>query len=516
MLGSIFQHYPEILNALKQQSKRTDHLYLVGGSIRDAMLGLTEEHDLDFVLDDESVRPVARRVADSLHGAFYMLDDDRHTARVIVQSAKGQEVVLDFSAFRAENLEGDLRGRDFTINAMSMDLFAPDRIIDPLGGAQHLHDKQLVVCSPSSFLDDPVRVLRAIRFALNLELKIDKPTYNLMQQAVIFLPNVSVERQRDEVFKILSGEKISTAVRLMERAGILSIVFPELGALKGVQQSSPHVLDVWDHTLATLQELEKIIHVLTGAYYEGSADNLRLGMATMLLGRFRQNFSQHLNQSLSSNRSIRGLLYLGALYHDIAKPVVQQVNEEGRIRFFEHDLIGGRMLEERAKALALSQVECRWLSQFVAGHMRVNHLVRTDHSPSKRAIYRYFHELDELGVDVCLFSMADLLATYRTTLPQERWKRELETCRALLEAWWQKPETIRPVRLINGNDLQNELSLESGPVIGELLELVRELQAIGEISTRQQALDACRQWLMNRNAGSEQEKTDETDNGFVL
>lgn len=499
MLGSIFRHCPEVLHALRQQSERTDHLYLVGGSVRDALLGLSGKHDLDFVLEAEKVKPVARRVADHLHGAFFMLDDDRQTARVIIGLSEGQNVVLDFSAFRAEGLEEDLRGRDFTINAMAVDIFHPDQVIDPLGGAQHLHDGQLVLCSHSSFLDDPVRILRAIRFTLNLELKIDKPTYQLMQQAVIFSANVSVERQRDEIFRLFSGKKISTAVRLMQQVGILPIVFPELDGLQGVQQSPPHVLDVWEHTLTAVQELEKIIQLLTGEYVEGSADNFRLGMATMLLGRYRQNISAHFNQMVCSNRSVHELLFLGALYHDAAKPIAQQINVDGRIRFFEHDLIGGRIMEERARAMALSQAECRWLSQFVAGHMRVNSLVRTGELPDRRAIYRYFHELDELGVDVCLFSMADVLATYRTTLPQERWKRELETCRALLEAWWENPDIVRPVRLITGDDLMNELSLESGPVVGDMLEFIREQQAVGEISTRQQALDRCRLWLHDRN-----------------
>jgi hypothetical protein len=334
---------------------------------------------------------------------------------------------------------------------------------------------------------------------LNLELRIDKPTYQLMQQVVIFLANVSVERQRDEIFRLFSGKKISTAVRLMQHVGILPIVFPELDGLQGVQQSPPHVLDVWEHTLTAVQELEKIIQLLTGEYVEGSADNFRLGMATMLLGRYRQNISAHFNQMVCSNRSVHELLFLGALYHDAAKPIAQQINVDGRIRFFEHDLIGGRIMEERARAMALSQAECRWLSQFVAGHMRVNSLVRTGELPDRRAIYRYFHELDELGVDVCLFSMADVLATYRTTLPQERWKRELETCRALLEAWWENPDIVRPVRLITGDDLMNELSLESGPVVGDMLEFIREQQAVGEISTRQQALDRCRLWLHDRN-----------------
>jgi hypothetical protein len=138
--------------------------------------------------------------------------------------------------------------------------------------------------------------------------------------------------------------------------------------------------------------------------------------------------------------------------------------------------------------------------------------VRTGEIPDRRAIYRFFHEHDELGVDICLFSMADVLATYRTTLPQERWKRELDTCRALLEAWWQNPEIVRPIRIINGTDLQDELSLESGPVIGELLEFVQELQAIGEITTRQQALDRCRQWLIERNGSLDhREKPNESD-----
>jgi hypothetical protein len=130
--------------------------------------------------------------------------------------------------------------------------------------------------------------------------------------------------------------------------------------------------------------------------------------------------------------------------------------------------------------------------------MRVHSLVKTGSAPTRRAIYRYFRDTGNVGVDICLLSLADTLATYGPKLDLALWSRELSICQNLFEAWWKKPgESIRPPQLLDGNEIMTELDLKPGPQLGHLLINLREAQATGEVSTREEALDFVRKSLSN-------------------
>jgi tRNA nucleotidyltransferase/poly(A) polymerase len=225
--------------------------YLVGGAVRDMLLG-RPTHDLDFVLPADAVK-ISRRVADALHAAFYPLDEERDTGRVVQIDPDGSRQVIDFSVLRGPDLESDLRARDFTVNAIALDLHAPQVLIDPLGGAADLHAKRLRACSPLSFEEDPLRVVRGVRLAAAFGFRILPETRRQMGQAVSSLERISPERLRDELFRMLGGPQPWTAIRALDLLGALPYILPELPALKGVDQSPPHVQDVWSHTLSVLQ-----------------------------------------------------------------------------------------------------------------------------------------------------------------------------------------------------------------------------------------------------------------------
>jgi hypothetical protein len=165
------------------------------------------------------------------------------------------------------------------------------------------------------------------------------------------------------------------------------------------------------------------------------------------------------------------------------------VENGGRIRFFDHDKMGSTIIEERADALHLSRNEIERLALIVRHHMRPTHLAREANPPSSRAVYRFFRDTGEAGIDICLLSLADLMATYGNTLPQERWTRQLDVVQTLMEAWWERAEKqVRPPPLLTGKDLIREFGLEQGPMIGEILESLREAQATGQIDSRQSAI----------------------------
>ncbi|HVN16980.1 MAG TPA: HD domain-containing protein [Anaerolineales bacterium] len=473
-------------------------MYLVGGAVRDMLLGRFSR-DLDFALPSNGIS-LARRVARALDADFMILDDERDTGRVIVTGEDGARTFLDFATYRGgAELESDLQARDFTINALAYDLRA-EAILDPLEGAADIRTKRIRACAPTSFTDDPVRVLRAVRQAAELGFQIEKETRGWMKQAAGQVGRVSPERQRDELFKMLEGPKPDASIRALEILGVLPQLLPELVTLKGVEQSSPHVHDVWIHTLSVLKHLEAILAALAVGYNADSTNDLYTGLLTFRIGRYRQQFADHFAAALNADRSLRALLFFAALYHDIAKPQTRTVEANGRVRFLGHDAQGVDIAAHRAEEFHLSNDEIQRLRLIVAHHMRFHSMTsrmeREQQEPSRKAIYRFFRDGEEAGPDLVLLGLADLRATQEQNLKQEDWGIALDVARILLENYWEKrEEAVAPLRLVDGRDLMNELKLEAGPMIGQLLEAIREAQAMGRVETREQAFDFARIWL---------------------
>jgi putative nucleotidyltransferase with HDIG domain len=475
-------------------------IHLVGGAVRDALLG-KPVHDMDFVLSASALN-AARSVANDLGSDFFVLDEDRETGRVIISEPGQPRLHLDFSLQRGNDLTSDLQARDFTINAIAISLDQPGSLIDPMKGAADLLNKQLRACLPTSFTDDPVRILRGIRFSTALRLKITPDTVASMKQSSAALVQVSVERIRDELFRILEGPQVAVSLRLMDMLGVLEYTLPELIHLRGLNQSPPHTLDVWEHTLDALNRLAAVLDALSVEYNPDTASSLAAGLIALRLGRYRQMVSQQMAAELSVGRSMRGLLFLSALYHDVAKPQTQQIDEQQRLRFFEHDRVGAEIVAQRGSQLRLSNTEIEYIRLIVRHHMRPVLLANATGEISPRAIYRFFRDTDAAGVSVCVLSLADVWATYGAALNQQVWIRQIAVVRKLLEAWWESPkEIVHPPALVNGNDIMAELGLSPGPQVGWILESIREAQSDGQVKDRAQALEYARE-LRDSHSGS--------------
>ncbi len=489
-------NFPPLLESVRSILPRDLAVFLVGGAVRDALLGRIS-HDLDFAVERDGIK-TARQVANALKADFYPLDPERDTGRVIVSSQDGARTFMDFATFRGADLRADLTGRDFTINAIALDIHSMV-LTDPLGGGQDLRDKQVRACSPSAFLDDPVRILRAVRQAAEFGFRILSETKNQMKQAAVEIGRVAPERLRDEIFRILEGLQPAASIQVLETIGVLKYVLPEVSALQGVGQSPPHVQDVWTHTLSVMRHLEAILAALDENYQVDSAADLFHGLLVMRLGRYRQKFGEHFRQALNVNRSQRGLFFFAALFHDIGKPESRSVRADGQVRFIGHDKRGAEITLERARLLSMSRDEMERLGAIIRNHMRIHYLVdaqiKEQRQPSRRSIYRFFRVAGPAGVDLILLALADCRATYENTLSQETWLAYLDVCRLLLENWWEKPEeSVMPPALINGNELMAALHLPPGPLLGSLLEAIREGQAAGKIKTQEEAIAFAREY----------------------
>ena len=496
----------KIIATVEQLSGADLPVYLVGGAVRDRLMN-RDSHDLDFVMEGGTAR-LARRVANALQADFYVLDVERDTSRVIYTDPEGEKICLDFARARSNDLDGDLRARDFSINAIAIRLGDEGTLIDPCGGVRDIHNKVLRACGPTSLEDDPARVLRVVRLAVGMDFRIEETTIAQARQAAVLIPRISAERRRDELVRMLEGDRAALCVRLLERLGGLEYVLPELLALKGLEQPSPHVLDGWEHTLELVDRLETLVQALTIPVKEESPAGLILGAAQATLGRYQPQFRAHLAQGMPNGRGLLVALKLAALYHDTGKATTASRDDAGRLHFYRHEEVSARLVAERARALAFSSEEVERCEIIVREHMRIHQLVAASTQPSPRSIYRFFRATGEAGVDVCLVSLADTWATYSHTLPQEHWLAELQVCRAILEARWEKDEEIvHPPRLLDGRELMAVFDLKPGPLIGALLEAIREAQAAGDVRGKEEALVVGRKWLEQNKDGEHVEPT---------
>jgi poly(A) polymerase len=497
----------DLIDKIKQIGRNGESCYLVGGAIRDALLQ-KPVRDLDFILSAGSLA-FARRIADDLQADFYILDSQRSTGRVLFTQANGEQITLDFALLRADSLENDLRARDFTFNAIAVDLQDLKTLIDPLHGGADLQKQILRACSPANFQDDPVRLMRAVRFSINLDLHMEPATLVALKKAAPLLSSVSPERIRDELFRILESPHPAAGLRLLDKLQLLPQILPELQQLIDLTQRPPHVHDVFEHTLAAMRHLEILLDVLTGERTLDRGANLIQGQALTELGQFGTRIKEHLTITPIPNRTKKGLLFFATAYHDIGKPAVITQDQTSGVHFYDHEKAGSDLAAARVEALMLGGVEIHRVRCIVRQHMRVHNLARRGELLTRRNIYRFFRDCGDMGVEVCLFSLADLLATFENEIPQSAWLAELRVCWTLLEAWWeQKADLISPIRLLAGDDLMTELGLSSGPQIGSLLECIIEAQAAGEIGTKSEALTYARKLVSEQTTREKKEGKD--------
>lgn len=489
-------NFPPLLDKVIEVLPPAADVYLVGGAVRDILTNRLSP-DFDFAAPSSGIS-LARSVANALHADFMILDEERDTGRVVITGEDRSFTYLDFAAFRGANIEEDLRDRDFTINAIALDLRAMT-IIDPLNGANDIRAKIIRACSPASLSHDPVRILRAVRQAAAFGFSIEKQTRELMKQAAGEIKKVSVERLRDEVFKMLGGPKAGVSIRALDMLGVLPHLMPELLKMKGVTQSPPHIHDVWTHTLAVMDQLDGLLaSSLRPDFDPEKTSDMFMGMVSLKIGRYRGQIAGHFSSPLNPSRSHRSLLFFAALYHDVCKPETRTIDETGRVRFFDHDIKGADAAAERARSFNLSNDEIERLTCIIRNHMRIHsfadRLENENQPPSRKAVYRFFRDSRGAGVDLILLALADLRGTQGSNLTLETWTAYLDIARILLENYWERPqEVVNPPRLVDGNDLMKELNLQPGKLIGQLIESIRENQAAGRINDREGAFAFARE-----------------------
>jgi poly(A) polymerase len=428
-------------------------LYLVGGRVRDALLGRADG-DLDFATDAppervlELVRPLASNVW--LQGVRYG-----------TVGAEVDGVRMEITTFRTERYQPssrhpevsfeadivtDLMRRDFTINALAVRL--PERTaIDPFGGLEDLRAR--VIRTPAdardSFADDPLRMLRAFRFASQLDFTVSAEVLDAIAGSRTLLGSVSAERIRDELTRLLVGASPGTALRLADGTGLLGTVLPELDGLKLEQDPVHRHKDVFAHTLAVVERTEP-----------------------------------------------RLVLRLAALLHDIGKPRTRRISPDG-VSFHHHDVVGAEMAKKRLQALRYPNDVVVTVSELIRLHHRF-HTYRLGWTDS--AVRRYVRDAGPL-----LELLNALVRADCTTRNRDRAHRlgvrmtELEQRIAELEA---KEELARIRPDLDGHEVMSFLGVPPGPIVGRALEFLLGVRLDEGPIGRDKALERLAEWARER------------------
>ena len=421
----------ELLQLLKRAAADVGvRAWIVGGYVRDKLLGRPHSNP-DVVVEDGDALEVARRFA-LLAGAPPPVTFERFgTAQVTLPGR-----LVEFVTARAESyapdsrkpdvrratLEEDLRRRDFTVNTLLMDL--DGRIHDPLGGRKDLDAK--VLRTPTdpldTFEDDPLRMLRAIRFASELGFELAPGLVPAMRRlnARLAPPVISIERTAEELRRMLASDRPQLALELLDESQLLEVILPEIAATKGVQQSGYHTHDVFGHTLLAVQATPPDL-----------------------------------------------LLRMAALFHDVGKPKTAK----GDGTFVGHEEVGAEMTRAALARLRFSQKEIETVAQLVRLHLRP---VFYSSEWSDGAVRRLARDAGALLPRLMLLARADIAASAYPH-PQKMDELQARLDRVLAE----RPSRIRP--LITGDEIMRLLRIGPGPEVGRVKQRLEELVIDGEI-----------------------------------
>ena len=435
-------------------------LALVGGPGRDAILGRLGNY-LDFTTNahPKESEKILNKWADSVWdvgAAFGTIAGKKDEITVEITTYRSESYSADSrkpNVEFGENIEGDLSRRDFTINAMALELTTDEpTFIDLFGGVSDLQNK--VIKTPGkpedSFSDDPLRMMRAARFMSQLNFEVDPAVVAAMKSMAKRLEIISSERIRDEFIKTIMGQQPKLGITLLVETGLADIFLPEVPQLKLEIDEHHHHKDVYEHSLTVLEQAIRLEDRLGGA-------NLTLRLA--------------------------------ALLHDIGKPKTRQLIAGGGVSFHHHEVVGSRMCKERMRKLRFDNHIINDVSQLVFLHLRFHGYGSGEWTDS--AVRRYVRDAGELLTHLHLLTRAD--CTTRNQKKADLLAKTYDELEERISVLMEQEELnkIRPD--LTGEQIMEILKIKPSPMVGKaydfLLELRLEHGPLGEEKARELLLN---------------------------
>ncbi len=443
---------------------KTKGAYIVGGSIRDLVLGRSPtDYDITVLGNPEEF---AKKIAANTSGHLVEIGKPEQMVIRVVSD----DNIFDISSANSQSIEDNLNKRDFTINAIAYSLYS-GKIIDCLDGMQDLADKKIRMVSKEIFRKDPIRLMRAFRMEASLNFEIEPQTVSAIKNDANLIQNSAGERIRTELFKILPTSKSHYCISGMADTGLLTAIFPELGKLQGCSQNRYHLYDIFEHTMK--------------AYYH---------LETMLNNKFPPEIYQDINKNKAA------LLKYAILLHDIGKASAKTVDSRGNIHFYGHGQKGADMAKEINKRLKLSTRETCYVDFIIRNHIRALFLF-TAHKKktlTRKSLTRFFIKCGDNTSDLLLHTIADIKG--KGNKENERNKAFIEFAKEILHDFFSGFKPIaKKSPFITGYDLIDKFGLTPSPTFKTILSYVKEARLSGKIKNRQEALKLVEKIIKNCN-----------------
>ena len=444
--------------------------YLVGGYLRDSIAKINTA-DIDICIVGHAL-PVAEAVAKLLNGTHIELSKTRGIHRVVT-TKDSMDIQVDFtSAYRG--ISCDLANRDFTINAIALPINQNtisqrsnvSDLIDPFNGITDINRNVLRMTSPKVFASDPIRLLRAIRLQQQLELNIDPTTSKQITSDATRLATASWERIRNEFLAIIAQDDAASALKTLDYHNLLDQIVPEMQATKHVEQPQEHYWDVFEHSIETVSNLERILSHIPSDRMAPTFDGA----------------NSYFDELIGDGHSRLTICKVASLLHDIAKPQTKTIDTTGRIRFLNHATEGALISGRITNRLRMSRKVSLSIQGQILHHLRPSQLAPQGKMPSRKAISRYYKDVGDVALDTLYLSIADHLAARGPHLDNAEWEHRCQTVKLILDELHSINTAVKTKTLVTGHDIMERLSLKPGPHIGKLIDLVEEAQFDGKIT----------------------------------
>lgn len=443
-------------------------VWLVGGVLRNIALSAPPAPDYDFAVMGDTAES-AEKAASVFGGTPFALDEEAGVYRVVVRGDGAS--TLDFTPLSEGGIAEDLAKRDFTVNAMAVELrslFEGGReLIDPFGGLDDARAGLLRTVSAGAFDSDPLRMLRAVRISSQYGLRVEEGTCSHIREKAGLIERSSPERIRDELKALFANSGTGIGIRLLYDTGLVNTVIPEIGGWSDVDG-----YDLLSHSLSVLMEAERIL----GNMREGAFP----GFSERLIDYFNEREVELPNHAVFK---------LAAFLHDFGKPLALS-REDGRLRFIGHDTKGAEAVKGLLERLRFSRKTSNAVSSFVANHHRVFMLAGLKER-SYRAKGHFFRASGGPGglLLLCL-ALADARAT-RGGEDQELFSVVME----MLEFYYGPYSRKKPKPLLTGDEIMEAFGVREGPIVGDIISELDNGVERGEIRNRKDALRHIREWL---------------------
>ena len=447
----------EIITALKSTERK---IYLVGGTVRDMLLN-RPTYDKDLIVLDEDARSFSENFAKTLDATFVPLDEENKIYRIVL---KDKLNYLDITNPIENDFEKDIKRRDFTINALALNIYNGE-IIDFVGGKKDLENKKIRMITEENFDDDPLRILRGYRFQAGLGFEIEENTLDAIKTRIEKLNQPAFERKIVEIIKLFGGKYTVEALLEMDKVGILENLFPPIIDVKKVPPNSHHHLDLFHHSLEVVNQIQII--------YENSS----------------QEIQAHLEATDFGGASRLAHLKLAGFLHDIGKFSTWTIEENNRHRFIKHDDIGAKMAEKMLKEMKFSKKQIEYICKQIKLHIYPSGVLQAPNLNEKHYM-RYIRKMENDVIDNIILAKADRLSAQGADITPEILNANLNGLDKMLRYYLDIKDSLKPLpKLIDGREVMQILNLTPSPRLGEIMDAIKEAQISGDITTKDEAIE---------------------------